>query len=187
MAGRPSQHPSLLLLVVALLATLTSCINDPAEVMAFQDKLDENVETAEVVRIIFSDSGLVRGIVTAPLMLNYLDRADPRQEFPEGLNVTFLDQQQLTTSTLDANWGVYRKRNRTITVRDSVVWQSTDLQKLETEELNWDEKGARIYTNKFVVLSQPDYLITGYGLEADQGFENARVLRVDGRIPVKRE
>lgn len=187
MTGRNCTIYALLLTAGGLLVSLSACVNDPAEVLAFEEKLNENVETAEDVRIVFSDSGMVRGIVTAPLMLNFLDKSDPRQEFPDGLNVEFLDENQLTTSTLVANWGVYRKRKRTITVRDSVVWESTDLQKLETEELNWNEKEEKIHTNKFVVLSQPDYLITGYGLEADQSFENARVLRVDGRIPVKRE
>jgi LPS export ABC transporter protein LptC len=85
-----------------------------------------------------------------------------------------------------AKWGVYRSRNRNVTVRDSVVWESTDLQKLETEELNWDEKTGRIHTNKFVVLRQPDYVIYGYGLEADQGLANAKVLQVDGRVPLSR-
>ena len=134
----------------------------------------------------FSDSGMVRGVVVAPLMHNYLDKSDQRQEFPAGLRVAFLDQYQDTTSTLIARWGVYRRRTKTITVRDSVVWESTDAQRLETEELNWNEKTERIHTNKFVVLRQPDYLITGYGLEADQDFANARVLRVDGRIPFQR-
>lgn len=171
---------------MALSTVVMSCINDPEEVAAFQAKLDPEIEVGQDVRIVFSDSGVVRGIVTAPTMLNYLDKADQRQEFPDGLHVEFLGQAQLTTSTLIADWGVYRKRDRTITVRDSVVWESVDQQKLQTEELNWNEKEERIFTNKFVVLTQPDYIITGYGLEADQGFENARVLRVDGRVPVSR-
>ena len=109
-----------------------------------------------------------------------------RQEFPDGLHLTFFDELQDTSSTLIANWGVYRQRSNEITVRDSVVWESVDLQRLETEELNWSERDARIYTNKFVILRQPDYIVTGYGLEADQNFEQAKVLQVDGRIPINR-
>lgn len=174
------------MLGLACLFLLAACINDPADVARLQEKLSEKVELAEGVRIIFSDSGYVRGIVTAPTMLNYLDKADQRQEFPDGLRVCFLDEYQDTSSVLIANWGVYRSRSKKITVRDSVVWESADLQRLQTEELNWEEKGERIHTNKFVVLQQPDYVITGYGLEADQAFNNARVLQVDGRFPVKR-
>ncbi|WP_116107469.1 LPS export ABC transporter periplasmic protein LptC [Lewinella sp. IMCC34191] len=162
------------------------CINDPAEVARLEEALDDQVELATGVRVLWSDSARVRLILEAPTMYNYLSPGDPRQEFPDGVVAYFLDEFQDTTSTLTANEGVYRRRNDVITVRDSVVWQSADAQRLETEELNWDESRELIYTNKFVVLTQPDYIITGYGLESDASFENARVLQVDGRIPVNR-
>lgn len=173
---------------IALLVVFScsACVNDPADVARLREQLSDQVEVADSIRIIFSDSGMVRAIVEAPLMINYLEKSDPRQEFPNGLHATFYDNLNKPTSTLIANWGVYRSRNRNVTVRDSVVWESTDLQKLETEELNWEEKTGRIHTNKFVVLQQPDYLITGYGLEADQDFANAKVLQIDGRVPLSR-
>lgn len=171
------------LLVIIL---LTACVNDPETVAELERSLDETVEVAEDVRVIFSDSGYVRGVITAPLMHLYQGSSDQRQEFPAGLRAYFLDQFADTTSTLDANWGVYYRRDKTVTVRDSVVWQSADRQRLETEELNWEEKTERIRTNKFVVLTQPDYIITGYGLESDQAFANAKVLQVTGRVPVSK-
>ena len=168
------------------LLVLSACVNDPAEVAAFEELLDEQIEIARDVTIYYSDSARVRVTIQAPTMHVYQDLADPRQEFPQGLFVTFFDEFQDTSSTLEAKWGIYRRRQGSVTVRDSVVWQSVDLQRLETEELNWNEREERIYTNKFVVLTQPDYIITGYGLEADPGFTDARVLQVDGRIPVER-
>lgn len=173
-------------LAILLLGTLTACINDPSEVAELTERMEAGVEVAENVEILWSDSARIRVIATAPIMLNYLDNADQRQEFPAGLHVTFFDEFQDTSSTLIAKWGVYRRRESEITVRDSVIWESVDLQRLETEELNWQENTQRIYTSKFVVLRQPDYLITGYGLEADQSFANAKVLQVDGRIPLNR-
>ena len=172
--------------VFSILVSLSACINDPAEVARLEDSLDDRVEVATTVRILYSDSARIRLILEAPKMYNYLSPTDPRQEFPDGMVAYFLDEQQDTTSTLVARVGVYRRRDQLITVRDSVVWQSADLQRLETEELNWNEQSQLIFTNKFVVLTQPDYIITGYGLESDAGFTNARVLQVDGRIPVSR-
>lgn len=169
-----------------ILLGLSSCINDPAEVAAFRDRFDPKMEVATQVEIMYSDSAVLKVIVTAPTMHNFTDPGEQRQEFPDGLHVTFLDEQEDTSSTLVASWGVYLRRENRITVRDSVVWESVDLQRLETEELNWDEKQERIHTNKFVVLRQPDYLIYGYGLEADQDFKNATVLQVSGRVPIER-
>ena len=163
-----------------------ACVNDPAEVARFEEALDDEVEVATGVQLLWSDSARVRLILEAPTMYNYLAPIDARSEFPDGVTTYFLDELGDTTSTLTSKSGVYHRRNNLITVRDSVVWQSADLQRLETEELNWDEAKELIYTNKFVVLTQPDYIITGYGLESDASFTNARVLQVDGRIPVNR-
>jgi len=173
--------PALLLFTLAF-----ACVNDPEDVLALEARLDGNIEVGEVVRITFSDSGIVRGIIDAPIMLNHLEKSRQRQEFVDGLKVYFLDEFRDTSSTLTAKWGEFDRRSREITVRDSVVWESTDLQRLETEELKWNEKTERIHTNKFVVLRQPDYIIMGYGLEADQGFTDARVMQVTGRVPVSR-
>ncbi|MCP9236417.1 LPS export ABC transporter periplasmic protein LptC [Lewinella sp. JB7] len=170
--------------VAFLFLFVLGCVNDPADVARLEEVLDDQVEVARGVRILYSDSARIRLILEAPTMYNYLSPADPRQEFPDGVIAFFLDEYQDTTSTLVAHEGVYRRRNNLITVRDSVVWESADQQRLETEELNWDEQREMIYTNKFVVLTQPDYIITGYGLESDAGFSSARVLQVDGRIPV---
>lgn len=179
-------HSCFIALFLCLTLGLVSCVNDPAEVAKFQELIRPGLEVAEGVRILYSDSAKIRVIVTAPRMLNFLKAGDQRQEFPDGLHLTFLDEVGDTSSTLIAKWGVYQRRTNEITVRDSVVWQSVDFQRLETEELNWSEKGERIYTNKFVVLRQPDYVIFGHGLEADQNFENATVMQVDGRVPVNR-
>lgn len=175
-----------LLPCLLLTAGLSACVNDPAEVAALREKIDTEVETARGVRILYSDSAKVRLIINAPTMLNYATVGSQQQEFPDGLHVTFIDEKQDTSSTLIANWGVYERQDNKITVRDSVVWQSADRQRLETEELIYEDKTERIHTNKFVVLSQPDYVIYGYGLEADKDFENAKVLQVDGRVPVNR-
>lgn len=177
---------SLTALALLVVFICSACVNDPADVARLRAKLSDNVEEADSIQTIISDSGMVRAIIKAPKMLNYLEKVDPRKEFPNGLHATFYDELNNVTSTLTAKWGVYRSRNQNVTMRDSVVWESTDLQKLETEELNWDEKSGRIHTNKFVVLQQPDYVIYGHGLEADQGFNNAKVLQVDGRVPLTR-
>ena len=168
------------------LTCLTACINDPAEVARLEEALNDEVEVARGVRLLWSDSARVRLILEAPTVFYYLAPTETRQEFPDGVVTYFLDEVGDTTSTLSAQFGVYYARDGLITVRDSVVWQSVDQQRLETEELNWDEARELIYTSKFVVLTQPDYIITGYGLESDASFQNARVLQVDGRIPVNR-
>jgi hypothetical protein len=72
-----------------------------------------------------------------------------------------------------------------IVVRDSVVLTTVKQEKLETEELIWDEKIAKIRTDKFVKVSQPGEVIYGFGLEAEQDFSYWRILVPKGRIKVE--
>ncbi|NJO87034.1 MAG: LPS export ABC transporter periplasmic protein LptC [Lewinella sp.] len=136
--------------------------------------------------IIYSDSAEVRVIARAPVLENVLDPQDPRQHFPAGLRVTFLDERQDSSSVLTAKRGVYRERKNQVVVSDSVVWQATAGQRLETDELTWDETRALIFTDRFVVITEPDYIISGYGLEAKQDFSDARIKLVTGRVPINR-
>ena len=167
------------------LVLLSGCLNDPAEVADLMERLNPQVETATEVAIFYSDSAVLRGYVSGPTMLNYLDRQDPRQEFPDGVHVVFFNELGDTTSVLDAQLGIRRERKNEIIVRDSVVWQSVDGQRLETDELVWDQQLEEISTNKFVVITTPEQIIYGHGFRADQDFSNARILSVEGQVQLK--
>lgn len=175
--------------VIAILCLSTgllssACENDPAEVAELMSKLDPEIERAEEVEILYSDSAILKVRIVGPTMLTYLDRANQQQEFPDGVRVEFFAPDGSISSVLTAKYGVRVDKKRQIIVRDSVVWQSVDQEKLETEELIWDERTERVFTQKFVVITRPDEIITGHGFESDQNFENARINAVDGRIKI---
>lgn len=172
------------LLMILLVNLLAACENDPAEVAELLANLNPDVERGEEVEILYSDSALIKVRIEGPVMLTYLDRNDPRQEFPNGVRIEFFGPEGGITSVLTAKYGLRIDKKDQIIVRDSVVWQSIEQEKLETEELIWDERGEKVYTQKFVVVTRPDEIITGHGFESDQNFENARINAVDGRIKI---
>ncbi|MEZ5041323.1 MAG: LPS export ABC transporter periplasmic protein LptC [Saprospiraceae bacterium] len=163
---------------------LMACENDMAEVAALNEKLNTQVERAEEVEILYSDSASVKVKVVGPTMLYYLDRKDPKQEFPDGIKVDFYDPLQQLSSVLTAKYAIRLEQKQQMIVRDSVVWKSVDNEKLETEELIWDEQKKKLLSNKFVVITRPEEIIYGHGFEANQDFSNARINAVEGRIAV---
>ena len=72
-----------------------------------------------------------------------------------------------------------------ITARDSVVMTTVKKEKLETAELIWDEKTAKVYTDKFVKVTKPGEVIYGFGLEAEQDFSYWKIIVPKGRIKVE--
>ena len=171
-------------LLVAGAALLTGCKNSVEDVNALVSKFDTQVETAKDVEILYSDSAQVRVRITGPTMLYHLDRREPRQEFPDGVAVDFFGPEGAITSQLDARYGLRLENKSEVIVRDSVVWKSVEGEKIETEELIWDERKRKIYTNKFVVITRPDEIIYGHGFEADQDFSYSRINAIEGRLKV---
>ena len=143
---------------------------------------DTRVERGEDVEILYSDSAVVRVRVKAPVMLNYTDRDQAEQEFPNGVLVDFLNEKLIVTSTLTAKHGLRQQGNGLVTMRDSVVLTTIDNEVLETEELIWDERSGRAYTDKFVKVTKPGEVMYGFGLEANQDFSYWKILVPKGRI-----
>ena len=146
---------------------------------------DTFVDALEEVEILYSDSAIVRVRVTAPSMLNYADRENPRQEFRQGVKVEFLNPDLSVSSTLSAKSGIRYTERGQVVVRDSVVFVTEKREMLETEELTWDEKTEKIFTEKFVKVTKPGEVIYGYGLEANQDFSYWKITVPKGRIKVE--
>ena len=174
----------LALLIAGAALLLGSCKNTVEDVNDLVSKFDTQVETAKGVEILYSDSAQVRVRITGPTMLYHLDRREPRQEFPDGVSVDFFFFVGAITSQLDARYGLRLENKNEVIVRDSVVWQSVEGEKIESEELIWDERQRKIYTNKFVVITRPDEIIYGHGFEADQDFTYSRINAIEGRLKV---
>ena len=143
---------------------------------------DVAIEVGKSVEILYSDSAVVRVRVKGPVLHNYVDLNDPKQVFPEGVLVDFFNEKGDITSTLTAKNAVRAQKKGVITCRDSVILVTTKQEKLETEELIWNENDQRLTTNKFVKVSKPEEVIYGFGLEADQDFSYWRILVPKGKL-----
>ncbi|MFN7115366.1 MAG: LPS export ABC transporter periplasmic protein LptC [Saprospiraceae bacterium] len=142
--------------------------------------LDPSIETARNVEIIYSDSAKVRVKIMGPTLLSHVNSREPKQEFPNGVRVDFYGPDQQITSTLTGKYGIRYEAEGKVVVRDSVVWQSVEGERLETEELLWDERQKRVYNHRFVVLRKKDEILMGHGFEATQDFKNSRIIAASG-------
>jgi lipopolysaccharide assembly outer membrane protein LptD (OstA) len=58
-------------------------------------------------------------------------------------------------------------------------------EKLNSEELIWNNKNKKIYTEKFVTIQTKDEIIYGDGLEANEDLTNYKIKKIRGTIQVK--
>lgn len=175
------------LLILTLSATLfASCENDINEVNRLFSEKETQVETAIGVEMLYSDSAILNLRIVSPKMVRHLNSKDPWQEFPDGLEIDFYsDDGKNVTGRMTAKYAQRFDSESKFIVRDSVVWHGEKGEKLETEELIWEEENDRVHTNKFVVVSRPDEIIYGHGFESNKDFTNWRIRAIEGRLKNK--
>ena len=188
---RAEHRPSWRVLAKAALCVvsvaLVSCENDPQEVAALFPEVDPGVEAIRDFETIYSDSAQPRVRVTGPEMLRKPNERLYAQEFTKGAHIEFFDEGGDVSSTLDSRYGIRYEEDDRVMLRDSVVWESTAGDRLDTEELHWDPVEEKIYSDRFVRLRQADKLITGVGFESNQDFSRAKVLAIQGIVQVRDE
>lgn len=153
-------------------------------------KLDElkttvdipGVERGEDVEILYSDSAIVRVRIKAPVMLNHRSKDNPKREFPNGIDVDVYNDHKEQTSKLVAKEAEQISAKKIIYLRDSVVLWNTKNEKLETDELIWDENGERIYSDKAVRITTPSQIINGKGFKSNLDFTLWEIDSVSGII-----
>jgi LPS export ABC transporter protein LptC len=118
-------------------------------------------EFAEKVTIEYTDSGRLRARIFSPILVAVKQKSHPYLEMRKGLKVDFYEQNGDIQSYLTAEYAIsYPEENRVI-VRNNVEILNVKGEMLNTEELKWDQKRGKIYTDRFVKITTPDQIITG--------------------------
>lgn len=173
-------------LVAAMLLAWVACENDPQEVAQLSDNSNKTaVETIKDVSILYSEQAHVKVQLTAPQLYRYKTDT-PYVEFPKGITITFFDDSLRTTGTLTADYAIRREKEQKTTLRNNVQWKNAlKNERLDTEELDWNEQTRRVTSDKFVRITTNTESITGQGFEADQNFSHYKIRKITGTFRVK--
>lgn len=169
-----------------IVVSISACVNTMSDVNDLTEDLQLTVETATNVEILYSDSAQIKVRITGPKMNRYIDRENPKEEFPNGVHVEFYGAQGEVLSWLDANYAVRETKKSRIITRDEVQLYNEKNEKLETSELIWDENDDIIYTDRFVMITQPERGDTsyGYGFVANNDFTQFEIQKNSGKMNV---
>ncbi len=131
----------------------------------------------------YSDSAKIRIRLKAPVQKDFLNND---REFPDGVDLTFFSPQENPETTLLANYGRVDGTTGIYVVRGNVIIENLKEQrKLHTEELYWNPKSQKIYTEKNVIIDQYGKRLMGKGLTAAQDFSTYQIKNLQGVIPLE--
>ena len=145
-------------------------------------------QQSENLRLVYSQNGNLSYRFETPLLERYELAREPYMEFRKGVKVeTYNDTTHLVESTLTANYAIFLENQQLWEAKGNVVATNAQGQKLETEQLFWNQKSKRIYSNvdsKIVQNNGRDVFI-GEGFESDEEFKDWRFRRMKGRMEVE--
>ena len=137
----------------------------------------------ENIEILYSDSAIVRFKLNAPIMVKFdQDPKDPFTEFPNGINIKRYNTEMEVTTNITADYARQFTNEDKWLARNNVVVVNIQGDSLRTEELYWDQKKEKIYTEKFVTIITKDRIINGIGMHSDQEMNNIAVINITGII-----
>ena len=165
------------------LLSLFACENDMQAIMRLDQKAAVTEEGTKIESY-YSQMGKVRAKLTAPTMKRYLERP-AYVEFNNGLKVLSYNDSLTVESTVTARYGKYFENDDNVFLRDSVVVINREGKRLDCNELNWDSKRGKFYSNKHVRISTPTDTIYGTGLESNQDFSNYNIINPQGQVLVQ--
>ena len=155
---------------VFALLLLSACENDLKEVERISNqKIEDPVDVSYGVKVIYSDSSVVKAQLTTPKMLHF-NTKDPYYEFPEGGVLIMYDSLRKETQRVRSRYAIQRVNSGITELRKNVVATRADGMTLESEELIWDENQKRFYSNLPVTITINDQVSYGTSFWAREDF-----------------
>ena len=161
-----------------------SCKSDLDTIQALTQKDESPIESGFEVEMTYSEHAQIRMVLKAPRMDRYGGEKN-YIEMPEGISVVFYDSLMNVTSTLTANYAINYLENDLFEARNDVVVVNEANEKLNTEQLIWDQTKGIIYSEKFVKITTSDEVLFGNGMEADERFSSWEIKNPRGTFSVE--
>jgi LPS export ABC transporter protein LptC len=169
-----------LFLLIALFS-LASCENNLKTVSLITSNDKNLLDVEENASIFYTDSAKTKFHLTSPRIENY-GGSDPYQVFPKGLNIDFYDDSANINGHLDAEYAIRHVNSKLIEADNNVNVLNRKGERLNTEQLFWDDTKQKIYTNKFVRIKTTKQIIYGDGLVSNEDFTQYKITNIRGTI-----
>lgn len=159
------------ILTVAFIALMCSCESNFKDVQRINTVAFSPSGETENINLKYTDSGKVKAILVSPLMLDFSNLEYGFNEFPKGINVTLFDENN-KKSYVVADYAITYAKTDIIDLQGNVKITTDSGERLETEQLFYDQKNEWFYTEKkFKFTNNEGSLLEGPGIDFSKDFK----------------
>jgi len=165
---------------------LNSCVKKTITIQKI-DILTLPSVTRKNFETVFTDSGRVQLVMSAPLLEIYDKTESPYSEFKSGVRVYFYDGHPEPVASVTSKYAKYTENKNIWELRDSVIAISEENDKIETELLFWDQQKDLFYTDRFVKITDEDQITMGTGFEYNRKLSKRKIKNVTATFYISDE
>tara|TARA_X000000368_G_scaffold417649_2_gene414650 strand:- start:1417 stop:1890 length:474 start_codon:yes stop_codon:yes gene_type:complete len=155
-------------------------------VQGFVSDKDQAIEQIKEGELLHTENGKLKVRIIAGIIERF-NNIQPQLIFSENLEVYFYNDSSKLQSRLKANDASIYEEKKIMVAQNNVELIGSDDKKLETEELVWDEKNNKIYTDKKVKITTGKKVIYGEGFTSDPDFTEYTIIKIHGTFDFKSE
>ena len=171
--------------VVVVLFLLFSCHSN------LHEQIDPVLDRADIPRLhsldvttVVSDSGITRYRINTPQWDMFDRSSQPYWEFPYGVHFERFDEQLVVDANIYAEYAKFLENEQVWELRGDVRATNIQGELFETEQLFWNQKTEKIYSDSLIKITQEDFIIIGKGFESNQEMTKYDVKHTQWVIPV---
>lgn len=169
------------ILVVVVLFGAAACSKEEApKLEAVKDRKKLPGLAATKITTVISDSGITRYRIYTDQWDVFDRAAEPYWNFPKGLHFERFDKRLNIDANFHSKTAKYYEYKKLWEFRGNVKAVNIKGEMFETDLLYWDQTQERIYSDKFIRVTQATRVITAYGFESDQSLTKYNFRNVEG-------
>ena len=165
---------------------LIACTNDTKLVQEFVSDKEQAIEQIKGAELLHTENGKIKVKIVSGKIERFQNR-QPQLVFSEQLEVYFYNDSSQLQSTLKADAASIDEEAKIMLAQNNVELIGSDDKKLETEELVWDEKQDKIYTDKKVKITTGKEVIYGEGFSSNPDFTEYTITKIHGTFDFEPE
>ena len=170
-------------LFIGVMSLFMSCGDSYKQVeqLSFDGKFPD--ESAVDIAIVYSDSGKISFELFAPILNTYKGE-EAYMDCPKGITIISYNDWGEKQSKMTADYAVSNDKTQFMEARKNVVIENLEKnEKIETEQIIWDKKAKKIYSDVQVRQTKADGTVNiGEGFVADEKFTKYTVFKPVGEV-----
>lgn len=168
-----------------LVMCMASCSKDKTDkIGAVVDRTKLPKLHATEITTIISDSGITRYRITASRWDIYDKAVQPYQEFPDGIYFEKFDPNMKVDANITSKYAKFFENEQLWELKGTVRAMNLQGELFETEQLFWNQRLQKFYSDSLIKITQATRIIKGIGFESNETMTNYTIKRPQGIFPL---